>query len=259
MSTGPTAERRALRQGMFDVPLLWAGRGRPLIFLHGAWGLLGGWPPHSHLARLAEHHLVLVPSHPGFDGATGLEHLDDVQDLALYYLDFLDELRLESPYLVGHGLGAMIAAEMAALEPRRIAKLVLVAPYGLWLEGAPVADIFAMTRDELGRALWHDATLAPPANDEPEQQLQRMLNLAAAAKFLWPIPDKGLRKRLHRLAAPTLLVWGEYDGIVPRVYGEAFHQRIAHSQLVCIPNAGHLPQLEQPHAFARTVLEFLGG
>ena len=259
MTAAPTAERRQLRYGMFDVPLLWAGRGRPLLFLHGAWGLLGGWGPHSHLARLAEHYLVLAPSHPGFDGATGLEHLDDVLDLTLYYLDFLDELMLDSPYLVGHGFGAMIAAEMAALAPQRIAKVVLVAPYGLWLEGAPIADVFAMTPDELEQALWYNPSAATPFDQSPEARVQRAQNLAAAAKFLWPIPDRGLRKRLHRLLAPTLLVWGERDRIVPLVYGEAFHQRIPNSRLLTIPGAGHVPQVEQPHAFARTVLEFLEG
>jgi pimeloyl-ACP methyl ester carboxylesterase len=258
MTAKPTLERRSLRHGLFEVPIHWAGQGRPVLFLHSAWGLLGGWQPHGFLTRLAEHHLVLAPSHPGFDGATGLDQLDDVVDLALYYLDLLDEMLLDSPYVIGHGFGGMIAAEMAALAPRQIAKLVLVAPFGLWLEGAPVADIFALSPDEQEAALWHDPADAPPVGD-PDDPTRQVANLAAAAKFLWPIPDKGLRKRLHRLAAPTLLVWGERDGIVPPSYAEAFHQRISCSRVVTIPHAAHAPHLEQPHAFSRVVLEFLDG
>jgi pimeloyl-ACP methyl ester carboxylesterase len=244
---------------MYDVPITWAGRGRPVLYLHGAWGLLDGWEPHSHLPRLAEHYLVMSPSHPGFDSATGLEHLDDILDLALYYLDLLDELLIDSPHVIGQGFGGMIAAEMASLAPQRVAKLVLVAPFGLWLEGAPVADIFALPPKELQALAWHSPESAPHWMDDPEAFQRRRQNLAAAAKFLWPIPDKGLRKRLHRLVAPTLLVWGERDRIVPPVYGEAFHQRIAHSRLVSIPNAGHIPGVEQPLAFTRSVLEFLEG
>jgi pimeloyl-ACP methyl ester carboxylesterase len=259
VSGTPTAERRQVRYGMFDVPLLWGGRGRPLLFLHGAWGLLGGWGPHSHLARLAEHHLVLAPSHPGFDGATGLEHLDDVLDLTLYYLDFIDELMLDSPYLVGHGFGAMIAAEMAALAPQRIAKVVLVAPYGLWLEGAPIADVFAMTADELQRALWYHPESATALDESPEAQLQRVQNLAAAAKFLWPIPDKGLRKRLHRLLAPTLLVWGDRDDETPLSAGRLMEQLIPDAGLVVFEGAGHYAYLEQSPRFGRIVRTFFQG
>jgi pimeloyl-ACP methyl ester carboxylesterase len=255
----PTSERRTFRQGLFDVPLLWSGRGRPVLFLHGAWGLLGGWQSHSHLARLAEHFLVLAPSHPGFDGATGSEHLDDVLDYALYYLDLLDEMLVDSPHVIGHGLGAMIAAEMACLEPRRLAKLVLTAPYGLWIEGAPVADIFSLAPEALDQALWYDPANAEMLDRSDQALTLRQQNLAAAAKLLWPIPERGLRKRLHRLQAPTLLVWGERDGVVPAIYGEAFGQRIKHSRLVVIPGAAHLPHVEQPHHFSRTVLEFLEG
>jgi pimeloyl-ACP methyl ester carboxylesterase len=255
----PTLERRELRYGMFDVPIRWAGRGRPLLFLHDVWGLVGGWNPRGALARLAEEHLVMAPSHPGYDGATGLEHLDDLLDLSLYYLDLLDELLIDSPYLVGHGFGGMIAAEMAALAPQRIAKLILVAPYGLWIEAAPVADVFALRPEELAQAAWFNPAAAPPPPDDPELRLQQAQNLSAAAKFLWPIPEKGLRKRLHRLVAPTLLVWGERDQVVPPVYGEAFNKRIPNSRLVTIPNAAHFPHLEQPNAFARVALEFLEG
>ena len=165
---------------------------------------------------------------------------------------------LDSPYISGHGLGGMIAAEMASLAPQRIAKLVLIAPYGLRLADAPPADISALSPDELARAVWHDRATAPRLG-APQDRSRHAQNLAAAARFTSLIPEKGLRKRLHRLLPPTLLVWGEHDRIVPLAYAEASRRRIAHSQLLVIPAAAHLPHLEQPRTFARSVLEFLDG
>jgi pimeloyl-ACP methyl ester carboxylesterase len=259
VSAAPRVERRTVRGGKFELPLRWAGQGRPLVFLHDAWGFVDDWPAEGALAQLADSNLVLAPSHPGFDGATGLDQLDDLQDLALHYLSLLDELLVDSPYLIGHGFGGMIAAEMATLEPRRIAKLVLVGSYGLWLDQAPVADIFALSADDLDAALWHDPARAPARSRAPEDQLQRTENLAATAKFIWPIPDKGLRKRLYRLSAPTLLVWGEHDGVVPPAYAEAFRSQIASAEVALVREAGHFPHLEQPDAFTSLVLGFLEG
>lgn len=253
----PAIERRALRSGQFEVPVRWAGAGRPVVYLHDALGPGGEWESGGPLARLAEEYLVLAPSHPGFEDATGLEQLEDVLDLTLYYLDFLDELLLDSPYLIGHGFGGLIAAEMAALAPRRIAKLVLIAPYGLRLEHAPIADIFAMAADDLARAV--GPLVGPESTDDPDSELRRAQHLAATERFLRPGPDRGLRKRLYRLVAPTLLVWGERDPIIPPIYGEAFREQLAYARLVTLPEAGHAAHLEQPKAFARAVLDFLDG
>jgi pimeloyl-ACP methyl ester carboxylesterase len=238
---------------MFDVPIRWAGRGRPLLFLHGAWGPLEAWQPGGLLARLAEEYLVLAPSHPGYDDASGLEHLDDVLDLAVYYLDLLDELLIDSPHLVGHGFGGMIAAEMASLAPQRVAKLVLAAPYGLWLEDTPLVGAAGPPPAGLTPAALPFEVAVPgaaPSASEAEP---------AAARLLRPSLEQGLRKRLHRLLAPTLLVWGEHDRIVPPAYADAFHRRIAHSRIALVADAGHAAPLEQPAAFSRLVLDFLEG
>lgn len=259
MSAEPMTEWRKVRYGLFDVPIRWAGRGRPVLYLHDSWGALEPWAPDGHLAQLAEQHLVVAPSHPGFDGASGLEHLDDVLDLALYYLDFLDELLLDSPYVVGHGLGGMIAAEMASLAPQALAKVVLISPFGLLLERLPPTDVFGLPSEQLARAAFGGATAAPTWLTDEASRAQREANLAAAAKFLQPAAERGLRKRLHRLAAPTLLICGEQDAIVPLDCGQAFHQRIRSSRLVTVPGAGHFPQLEQPALVGRLVAEFLTG
>ncbi len=258
----------SVRNGQFTTHLVRGGQGAPLVYLHAAGGLQEGSP---WLAALARHYTVYAPWHPGWGPSTGLEHLDDVRDLATYYLDLFDALGLARVALVGHSFGGMVAAEVAAQCGAYVDKLVLVAPVGLWREDAPVADIFTMSPRELV-----EAAVADPAGplaqqlvqqQQPEDaerqaalQLERIQALAAAGKFLWPIPDKGLKKRLHRIKAPTLVLWGEADRLVPPVYAEEFRARLVNApvQVQVVPGAGHLLPLEQPDTFVRAVRAFLG-
>ena len=147
-------------------------------------------------------------------------------------------------------------------------KLVLANAVGLWLDDQPVADFFAMTPEQLGIALWHDpnsdvakAMLAVPEDEQAqlEAYLIRSQHLATAGKFLWPIPDKGLKKRIHRIQAPTLILWGQSDGLAPVVYAHEFHQRIAGSQVSIMPRCGHLPMYEDQAGFVSAVSGFLNG
>jgi pimeloyl-ACP methyl ester carboxylesterase len=85
------------------------------------------------------------------------------------------------------------------------------------------------------------------------------MRMASILHFIWPIPDKGLDRRIHRVSAPTLLVWGEQDRLVDPVYAEEFTSRLRDSRLVTIPDAGHLPTLEQTAAVVPPVLGFLTG
>jgi pimeloyl-ACP methyl ester carboxylesterase len=80
--------------------------------------------------------------------------------------------------------------------------------------------------------------------------------LAAAGKFLWPIPDKGLKKRIHRIKTPTLILWGESDKLVPTVYAHEFHERIPGSRLAIVPEAAHMLPVEQAERVADEILRF---
>ena len=253
----------SVRNGMFEIKLRTDGQGAPLLFLHGAGGLRG-WDP--FLAELAQRFTVYAPAHPGFETSTGIEHIDDVLDLVIYYNDFLDALRLESVHVVGHSMGGMIGAEIAALSPHRVRKLVLANAVGLWLDEHPVADFFAMTPNQLAVALWHDphsevakAMMALPQDEKAQLEvlLIRSQHLATAGKFLWPIPDKGLKKRLHRIKAPTLILWGQSDGLVSPIYAQEFQQRIAGAQVSIMPRCGHMPMYEDTAGFVNTVATFL--
>lgn len=258
------AKRISLRNGAFKVHLWTAGSGRPLLYLHGVIGY-EGWP--SWLDGFTPSYRVAAPLQPGFGGSEGIEHLDDFLDLALYHLDLIAHLGMRQPVVMGHSLGANIAAEVAAICPDSVSKLVLVAPTGLWNEKDPGVDIFATTEREMPAATWHDPDAAgkrglikDPTTDQEKMAavISRAKSLSSAGKYLWPIPDKGLRKRAYRIKAPTLLVWGESDKIVPPSHAALFQELIAGSKVATVPGAGHLPMLEQPERFVAAVKKFLG-
>ena len=254
----------AVRDGMFTTEVFEDGSGPPLLFLHGVNNVQPGDP---FLARLAQRYRVIAPRLPGFGESRGGEHLLDIHDLIYYGLDLLDTLGLRGLPVIGHSLGGMIAAELAAVQPERVSRLVLIAPFGLWNPAYPVADFFAMAPAQLAAATYHDpaspaaqAAARPPEDNEAyiAFMLDRAKSLATSAKYLWPIPNRGLSKRLHRIAAPTLLVWGESDGIVPPRYADDFQAAITNATVKIIREAGHLPQVEQPDQDADTVLRCRG-
>lgn len=255
---------QVLAIGGGDVQVASKGSGEPLVYLHGAFGYRG-W--HPFLDALAEDFTVYAPVQPGFvDGAPGPNDIDDMLDLTLYHFDLLDALGLEAPNMVGHFLGGMIAAEMAALRPASVGKLVLAAPAGLWLDDDPGVDYFATPANELRNVLFADANseaanyLMPEPKDDLErgtQIIERVRSLATVGKFLWPIPDKGLKKRMSRIKADTLVVVGEQDKIVPPSYGSEFASRISGATAQTIAGAGHMMMLEQAGEFAEAVRFFL--
>lgn len=259
----PETINLSLRGGDFEAVVLKDGSGPPLLYLHGAVGQKG-WAP--FLDALAQKFTVYAPYLPGYANSSGLDKLDDITDLTLYQFELLDALGVSKAHVVGHFLGGMIAAEMAALSPSYVDRLVLAAPAGTWLDSAPVADLLAMTVDELQNNLWASASSSmslSPADFEANSRLRaelaadRMQDLTAAGKFLWPIPDKGLKRRAYRIKAPTLILWGENDRIIPRVYAEDFSKLVAGSQVSVMPNAGHLLMIERAEVFAAALVDFL--
>ena len=252
----------SLRDGMFKAHMLQGGSGDPLLFLHGTDGLREG----AYLDQLAEHFTVYAPWHPGFGPSEGDEHIDDIIDLALYYHDLMDALGLESAHVVGHSMGGMLAAELAALCSHRVRRLVLANPIGFWRDDDPVLDFFTLAPKQLAPYEWHnpeseamqEAYPTPEGGEAmAEMMFERMRALASATKYLWPIPDRGLKRRIHRITSPTLIVWGESDRLVPPSYAEDFRSRIRDAQVVILPECGHMPMFEKRDDFVALVTEFL--
>jgi pimeloyl-ACP methyl ester carboxylesterase len=238
----------ALRGGDFAVKYYQAGQGDDLVFLHSAGGLPAFTP---ELAALSKKYRVTAPLLPGW-GSSGEQHLhEDVQKLVFFGWDFCDALAIERPILVGHSFGGMMAAEMAATEPRRVKKLVLIAPAGLYVEGCPMFDVFAATPAEIAKVAFHDpespaakAFVTPPS--DPQAQIEatvaQIRALATAGRFLFPNGDRGLSERLYRIKAPTLLLWGESDRLIPRQHADVFKRLMVNApvKLQTISQAGHV-------------------
>ena len=192
-----------LRDGRFKIRVLQAGSGDPLLYLHGAAGLF--WDP--LLDALAANHHVIAPEHPGAGDSLGLEHVEDLWDLVLYYNTLLDSFGVERATLVGHSFGGMVAAEIAATSPHRVDKLVLIAPIGLWRDDHPVPDISGVPPSVCCRRSCSpirrarsSASLPAPDPTDPESLFRASQTMSSILQFIWPLPDKGLSKRLYRLA-----------------------------------------------------------
>ena len=250
-----------IRGGAVSFRVLSAGAGSPVVYFHS---FHDREPFLPFLERLASRHTVYAPVHPVAAGSTGVETLDDLFDLTLAYDELLNALDLPSASLVGHFFGAMVAAEIAAVFPRRAARLVLISPLGLWRDDAPSADVATLPQDDLLRVMWSaDSSAArqwaaEPADEDENAaaQIESVQRRAAMAKFVWPIPDKGLGKRLHRITAPTLVLWGENDRVNPQPYAEEWHRLIKGAALSIRPGP-HMIHQEAPGVVASAIEEFL--
>lgn len=245
-------EFKTIRTPHVPVRYFEAGSGRRLVYLHGAGGLD---LDRNLLAALAERFHVFAPLIPGYGDSEECSELRDMLDFTLHTWDFVDAVGLRDPILVGASMGGMIAAEMAAVAPHSVSRLVLMAPVGLWLDEHPIPDLFTVMPFELPKYLFHNEAAgaqAIGANIELTDPafLQTFLvrnarQLGAAGKILFPIPERGLKSRMYRIRAKTLLIWGESDRLVPTVYAQAFQSALPGAHLVLVPQAGHLVGFEK--------------
>ena len=253
---GHTEEYREI--GGAKIQLLKGGDGPPLLFLHGATG--GGmWFP--FLDGLAERFSVFAPAHPGFGRSEDPPWLDSMDDMVHYYLDFLDAL-LGKVHLVGLSLGGWIAAELATLCSHRIDRLVLVDAAGLKVDGVKVPDLFTMSLPEVIATVFakpETAAAIYPADPTPEQMEILLRQRMTLARLAWNpyFHNPKLPRRLGRIRVPTLVVWGAKDRLFPPEIGRAFERAIGDARLVVLEDCAHVPPLDAPEAFVRTVTEFL--
>jgi pimeloyl-ACP methyl ester carboxylesterase len=248
--------------GDFQVRVWSAGAGPPLLYLHGFEQHPG---EASFLKRLAVNRRVFAPELPGYGESAGFEGIDGILGITLYHRQLVESWGTGPVDVIGHSLGGMLAAEFAAICPHLTRRLVLVDAYGLWLDEMGMPDPFVLSEKQLGAIKWADPTLAatepsifvPDATNPNLAVLERAKNLATATKFMWPIADRGLRDRLPLIAAPTLVMHGAQDGLLPSAYPEEFARLIPNARTRIIEGAGHLPMVEQEEAFVTAVEEFL--
>ncbi|MEI9888582.1 MAG: alpha/beta fold hydrolase [Rhizomicrobium sp.] len=245
-------ELKTVRTHNVPVRYIEGGSGEPLVFLHGAGGVQAGDPL---LEKLSAKHHVYAPLLPGYGDSEECREIRDMLDFTLHTWDVIEALGLEDPILVGHSMGGMIAAEMAAVAPHDVTRLGLICPAGLWLDAHPIPDLFAMLPFELPPLLFHDVeagtklltaglTLSDP-NFLQTYLVTNARQMGMAGKILFPVPERGLSQRLYRIKARTVLIWGDGDKLIPPAYAHGFKKGIAGAELVSIPEAGHMVTLEK--------------
>ena len=244
------------------LEILERGQGRPILWLHGEDGLD---PSAPFIDLLAADGRVVAPSHPGFGHSPDASNVDSVDDLAYLYLDLLTERNLRDVIVIGSSLGGWIAAEMAVKSSERFGGLVLVAPLGIKVgdrETRDIPDIFALPPDEVTRLQYRDPARAAldPSKLSDDQLTVIARNREATALYAWEpyFHNPKLRRWLHRVSVPTLLLWGADDRFVTAAYyGAAFRAAIPGAKFETIDGAGHFPHIEEPRAFTERVRGFL--
>ncbi|MDB5531701.1 MAG: alpha/beta hydrolase fold protein [Hyphomicrobiales bacterium] len=252
---------RAVNAAGVRLEITEGGAGRPIVFLHPGVGLRDA-SPFLERIRLLGH--VIAPAHPGFHGSENSPSVGSVDDLAYLYLDFLESLD-EPAIIVGVSLGGWIALEMAVKSTHHIAGLVLADSVGVRFETRGIqdfADIHALSRTEINERVYHNSTRGEidyPSRPPAELELIAR-NREAELRYTWSpyMHSPKLGTRLHRVDVPTLVVWGESDGLVPPAYGQRLAKALPQATFETIAEAGHFPHVEQPDQLAARIERFIG-
>ncbi|HEV2778598.1 MAG TPA: alpha/beta hydrolase [Actinophytocola sp.] len=258
------ANETVVREEFLDMPggrvhVLRGGTGAPLLFLHAAGGA-GQWLQYHEL--LARRFEVIAPDHPGFGGSDDFPEVEGMDDLVYHYLDVLARLGLERPHVVGASFGGWLAAELAVHTPDAVGSLVLLSAAGLRIPEHPIADLFLMTPPQLAAALFHDMSKASavfPPDPDVDTILAAYRDMAGLARFSWApfLCNPKLERRLHRITAPTLVVWPSEDKLVPIAHGHRYAELIPNAAFAQVENCGHAMYFERPEEFAEITTEFL--
>lgn len=253
--------KQIIRLGELDLECHEFGDGEPLLLLHGGRGF---FPDEEAMALLSAGRRLIVPSHPGFGNSSLPDWLDSVTDIAHVHLGLLDSLGIHRIDVVGCSIGGWIAAEIGAMAPERIKRLVMAAPVGVKVgsvDRLDVPDIFAMSQGDLAELLHHDPKAAhrDPA-DLSDEQLRIMLrNRETLTLISWEpyMHNPKLKHLLHRLHAPTLFLRGSSDGFVSADYLEAYARLLPNASTETLPDVGHDLLGERPAGFVARVKAFL--
>jgi pimeloyl-ACP methyl ester carboxylesterase len=264
-----------LSVGPLEVEILHRKAKRPgaptLLLIHGINTINAAAP---FLDLLAEHGEIVAPSHPGFGGSPRPADFDTMYDLTHLYRGVLDAIAADKITMIGFSFGGWIAAEVAVGGHPKLERLILVDPVGIKLgsrEERDIAHFFNTSPAELNRRAWHDPAKCPPGSygvgwhtaigdamsDEDMVTLAR--NWDSLCLYAWRphMFNPQLKHWLHRIAVPSLVLWGASDRIVTREYGRGYSGLIPGARFETIETAGHHPELEQPRGFVDRVARFL--
>jgi pimeloyl-ACP methyl ester carboxylesterase len=221
--------------------VLSAGKGEPLVFMHGA----GIWHGINFAVPWTQKFRVIIPLHPGFGEADDDPAMSEIHDYVMHYLDLFDTLGLDKFHLVGFSLGGLLAANFAVEHGHRIHRLVLVGPAGLRGKERPKGDFFLLPPEEIPGMLVSNFDVIKQFLPENPKDLdfmgERYREGGTLARLLWERPyDTKLPRYLHRLTMPTLLVWGEDDKLLSVKNADIWREYLPKAELQTFKGAGHL-------------------
>lgn len=222
-----------------------AGAGSPLVLVHGLSGSGRWWT--RNLGALARQHRVHLVDLPG-SGRLRRGWRFSLAVAAEWLGEWADAVGLARAHYVGHSMGGGICIQLAAERPRAVGRLVLVAPIGIPWGRSATAHTGALAREALGLPPRFAPLLAADALGTGPRAVLRAAREVIAVD---------LREEMTRVRAPTLLVWGARDGLVPAGMGAEVARQIPGATTVVIPGTGHVPMFARPREFNRQVLAFL--
>jgi pimeloyl-ACP methyl ester carboxylesterase len=238
-------ERRRVKLGPATIAYEVAGAGPPVVLVHGLSGSGRWW--RRNIGALTPHRRVYVVDLIGF-GASRARHPFALAEAAGYLTRWLDHLELERVSIVGHSMGGLISAELAADAPERIDRLVLVDPAALPLE----TDLAIHMLNLLHELRYISPSFLPVLLADALRAGPVTLWRATMALML-----ADLRPKLAQIRARTLVIWGEHDALVPLALARQLAKYLRYEELVVIKGAGHVPMWDRPQAFNRVLMGFL--
>ncbi len=239
-------KRRVTRVAGADVHYQVAGEGEPVVLVHGLSGSSHWWI--RNLPALAGSYTVYLIDLPGFGAMSQHPGQLMLPEMAAWLLQWMDAVRLERIRLIGHSMGGAIAIQCAAQRPGAISHLALAAPAAipvghptLWSYMPPLMEAVGAMTPSFLPILAYDALRAGPGT------LLRMSR---------DLLTHDVRDELRQVTAPTLLIWGRRDSLVPPSLGHVMRQELADAELHILDGAGHVVMYDRPAAFNKAVLAF---
>ena len=255
-----------VRSGGLEIAYERAGKGPPLVFVHGGGDDSRIWQP--QLSAFAGEFTVVAWDEPGAGRSSDVPTGFGLSDYAKCLATLIEAVALGPANVVGLSWGGTLVLELYRHHPELVATLTLADTYAGWKGSLPQEEVQARV-EGAQRMLSAPPTEFDPtipglfAAGPPPEFVPLLAEMAADVRpeslrtVLLALAEADQRDLLPRIAVPTLLIWGEQDVRSPLSVAHQFEQAIPNAQLVVIPGAGHVSNLEQPEGFNRALHEFL--
>jgi pimeloyl-ACP methyl ester carboxylesterase len=225
-----------------------AGEGEPVVLVHGLSGSTRWW--FRNVRAIAQRHRIYLVDLPGFGTMRSLRRRFVLAETATWLSEWMEAAGLERAHLVGHSMGGYASVRLAASRPELVRRLVLVAPAGVPAKRSMLGHLVPLLLT---------ARCASPAFMPVLVRDALRMGLMTLWRAARDLLAEDVRGDLENIEAPTLLVWGENDPLIPPAVGDLFRKKISNSRLLSLQKAGHVPMFDQPREFDAALLAFLAG